>query len=174
MEYSVVEAVEAAESLGTRCALSTFWKYTSLGLLKKGRKKRGRGNVLHVDYDTPQRIRLVKVLNESLGIPLNEISEFLAAYAVNYVEVLPLRPLSRRDKKIVRNEYRALKKQALRQLLERLPGLLSSQVDSKARKVQPIEKALTNAGLREPRDFDFGETPGDECANSPREPRDVL
>src|ERR1700687_5991680 len=106
---SVVESLEKAEAVGIKCAQSTFWKYRSLGLLKKGKKIRGRGNALYVADDTHLRIRLIQLLNENLGIPLDELSEFLGGYTGNCADLLPPRPLSTGDKKAVEKEYCALK-----------------------------------------------------------------
>jgi hypothetical protein len=151
---TIVESLEKTGTLGIKCAISTFWKYYSLGLLPQGKKIRGRGNALYVPDDTHLRIRLIQFLNESIGIPLDELSRFFGAHAGNYADLLPPRPLPARVTKLVKKEYQALKIQALGQLFDRLPQLVSSQQQTREAEMgHRPEQVLTSAGMRKPRDF---------------------
>ena len=58
---------------GFRSTARTFWKYTGLGLLPKGKKIPGRGNVLYFPADTVKRLRTIDFLNKDVGIPLHQL-----------------------------------------------------------------------------------------------------
>ncbi len=48
----------------------TFWRYIELGLLPKGQKLKGKGNILYFPEDTVKRIAQIEFLKQDLGLPL--------------------------------------------------------------------------------------------------------
>lgn len=60
---------------GLRNTARTFWKYAGLGLLPKGEKIAGRGNVLYFPADTVKRLRTIDFLNKDVGIPLRQLGK---------------------------------------------------------------------------------------------------
>jgi hypothetical protein len=50
-----------------------FWKYHKMGLLPKGEKIKGRGNVVYFPESTPQRLFAVHWMTNVVGIPLPEM-----------------------------------------------------------------------------------------------------
>jgi hypothetical protein len=169
---TIVECLEKATALGNKCAMSTFWKYNSLGLLPKGKKIRGRGNALYVADDTHLRIQLIQFLNESIGIPLDELSLVFGAHTSNNADLWPSQPLPRRVTKLVKQEYQELKVQALRQLLDRLPQLVQSQQKIRVAKMtREAERVVTTTSLRKVRDVSLDvPTVNEAWLRKPRNP----
>ncbi len=67
------EVLGELRQAGFRSTARTFWKYTGLGLLPKGKKIPGRGNVLYFPADTVKRLRTIDFLNKKVGIPLHQL-----------------------------------------------------------------------------------------------------
>jgi hypothetical protein len=144
---TVHESLEKAASLGAKCALSTFWKYSSLGLLPKGKKIRGRGNALYVTDDTHLRIRAIQFFSEALAIPLEELSRFIGACDPNYAHLLPPQPLSGRCLKHIKAEFYESKERAFCSFLDRLPEMVHSRqkIRRPARVAQEHDDILNDA-----------------------------
>ena len=70
---SLSEVLGELRQAGFRFTARTFWKYAGLGLLPKGKKIPGRGNVLYFPADTVKRLRTIDFLNKEVGIPLNKL-----------------------------------------------------------------------------------------------------
>ncbi len=62
---------------GVEFAPRTFWKYVELGLLDKGRKLPGEGNLFFFPNDTPERIAQLSALNKDLGFTLDLLQRSL-------------------------------------------------------------------------------------------------
>src|SRR5579862_1514661 len=71
LTLSDIEAI--TKEWGFNFNVRTFWKYYRMGLLPKGEKIRGRGNVMYFPPETPQRLFAVHWLSTVVGIPLAEI-----------------------------------------------------------------------------------------------------
>ncbi len=64
------EQVSKEMKMGRGVASRTFWRYIALGLLPKGVKLRGHGNILFFPEDTAKRIAQIEVLKKDYGLPL--------------------------------------------------------------------------------------------------------
>lgn len=73
---TVGEVLRHARKLSVECTARTFWKYHKLGLLPKGYKISGRGNVIYFPDDTAVRLWLVQFLSKELEFNLTEISRY--------------------------------------------------------------------------------------------------
>lgn len=67
------EVLGELRQAGFRSTARTFWKYAGLGLLPKGKKIPGRGNVLYFPAGTVKRLRTIDFLNKDVGIPLHQL-----------------------------------------------------------------------------------------------------
>jgi len=72
---TLADILTGVRSGGVPFTARTFWKYYQLGLLPKGRKLQGRGNVLYFPPQTPQRILWIDVLNKKVGIGLEALAK---------------------------------------------------------------------------------------------------
>lgn len=68
---TLTEVQERAKQAGAPVAERTFWKYILTGLLPRGEKLPGQGNVLFFPDDTPDRLAQLHWLNKDVGIPLS-------------------------------------------------------------------------------------------------------
>ncbi len=71
------EVLDKLGDMGVDFAPRTFWKYVDMGLLPKGRKLPGQGNLFFFPEDTPQRIAQLYTLNKDLGFPLHLLQRTL-------------------------------------------------------------------------------------------------
>ena len=73
------EVLARARKLGVKCSESAFWKYYKLGLVPKGEKLPGRGNVLYFPDGTHHCLHWVVCLKEVTG-SLEEIRDVMEAH----------------------------------------------------------------------------------------------
>jgi len=71
LTLSDIEAI--TKKWGFNFNARTFWKYYRMGLLPKGEKIKGRGNVMYFPDGTPQRLFAVHWMSTVVGIPLADI-----------------------------------------------------------------------------------------------------
>lgn len=64
------EVQERAKKAGAPVAERTLWKYIIAGLLPRGEKVPGQGNVLFFPDDTADRLAQLYWVNKEVGIPL--------------------------------------------------------------------------------------------------------
>lgn len=72
---TLTEVQERAKQAGAPVAERTFWKYILTGLLPRGEKLAGQGNVLFFPDDTPDRLAQLHWLNKDVGIPLSVLRD---------------------------------------------------------------------------------------------------
>jgi len=83
---TATEVLDEARRIGAKTALQTFWKYVRLGLIPKGSKIRGHGNVSFYPPDTPQRLKEIQTLSKDLKLPaLVRAVKLGAAVSFGYV-----------------------------------------------------------------------------------------
>jgi hypothetical protein len=70
---TLTDVQETTKKWGLDFNTRTFWKYYQMGLLPKGQKIKGRGNVLYFPEETPQRLFAVHWMSNVVCIPLAEI-----------------------------------------------------------------------------------------------------
>jgi hypothetical protein len=107
----------------------TFWKYYRLGLLPKGKKIRGRGNVMYFPSETPKRLFAVHWMSTVMGIPLAEIRRITKGKCENLTPVdiaalmaMAIADLHLADKRLTRDDLEqignSLKEQCKRLQIE--------------------------------------------------------
>ena len=80
LEYQPLSMVLAkARKLGIKCTPRTFWRYHELGLLPKGRKMPGYGNVVYFPPSTEFSLWWIEYFSKELQIPLIQIADMLEA-----------------------------------------------------------------------------------------------
>jgi hypothetical protein len=73
---TVRAVMSQAKKLGVGCTKRTFWHYDKLGLLPRGRKVPGYGNVMFFPDDTAARLWLIGFLTKELGFSLTDLRRF--------------------------------------------------------------------------------------------------
>lgn len=77
MQLTLEQVRRETRKMGVNITPRTFWRYIELGLLPRGQKYPGQGNVFFFPEDTPQRIVQIQTLKKELGIPLHVIRKSL-------------------------------------------------------------------------------------------------
>lgn len=102
-----------AQKLGVKCTVRTFWRYYNLGMLPKGRKFPGYGNVLWFRPGTEIVLWWVEFLSTTVGIPLVNIADMFEAETdlestmFEFYEAFPSRP-NEKLRQLVKEQHDSL------------------------------------------------------------------
>ena len=106
------EVLARARKLGVKCSESAFWKYYKLGLVPKGKKYRGYGNVLWFPPGTEFSLWWIYFWTKEIGLSLNRTTEVAKGLAESFPISKAFSPFSPPDAKAMRQLTHELRRYA--------------------------------------------------------------
>jgi hypothetical protein len=69
-DISLLEVLRLAEQLGVKCSVRNFWMHHDRGLVPKGRRIPGRGNVLYFPQETALHLYVLSIMKALQSKPI--------------------------------------------------------------------------------------------------------